>query len=217
MEKEILQVGNYIASSNKVLGKELSFIEAIKNINEFVTLLKENEQRNNTHISPTAIIGKNVYIGNNCKIYDYACIRDNTIILDNVIIGHCSEIANSIIFSNTNITHKVSMSFCIIGEYVNVGACCSLAPISIFNADFMNPTITIKIHANGETLDSNLFKLGCLIGDYSKIGMNSSTAPGVIIGKNVIVYPNIFLRTNLYQENSIIKADDNIKIIRHDV
>jgi NDP-sugar pyrophosphorylase family protein len=172
-------------------------------------LLTESIKRqNDSYISPTAIIGKNVYIGNNCQIHDYACVRDNCILLNNVIVGHCSEISNSIIFSNTSITHKVTVGSSIIGRNVNLGANVTLAAPNIFNTDMRKLQKNIKIKLlSGEILDTNLAKFGSVIGDDSRIGMNSSCGPGVLLGKSNYVYPNIFLRGRQYEDNKIFKIN----------
>lgn len=189
-------------------------IEHISDISSSINAGNPSMLNRNSYISSKAIIGNNVYIGNNCQIHDFACVRDNSILMDNVIVGHCSEIARSIIFSNSCITHKVTLSDSIIGRGCNLGACVSLASPSIFNDDFQRLTKTIIIKLiNGKTYNTNLVKFGSLIGDSSKVGMNSSFAPGVILGKNVIIYPNVFLKGGQYEHNTIVKLRQNLEIM----
>ncbi|MCK9421226.1 MAG: hypothetical protein M0Q38_01370 [Bacteroidales bacterium] len=219
----MIYLNNFIAWKKEVskeIWRDLNKIpiyEIVKNIEQVYNLVnsKVNMGQLNTYIAPTAIIGENVYIGNNCQIYDYACIRDNTILLDNVVVGHCSEIARSIVFSNSKITHKVTMSDCVVGREVNIGASVSLASPSIFNKEINNLKKTIKIPMlSGEILETGLVKFGSIIGDSSRIAMNSSCGPGVLLGRRCFVYPNVFLRGGQYGSNIIIKTkSSNIEIV----
>lgn len=192
-----------------------SVFEIMKRIREIVTtfITQGTPQLDDTFISPRAIVGPNVYIGNGCRIHDFACVRDHSILLDNVVVGHCSEIARSIVFSDTHITHKVTMSDSIVGRRVNIGACVTLASISLFNENIQNLNKTIKVKLlSGETYNTRLFKFGSVIGDNSRIGMNSSCAPGVLLGRYSIVYPNIFLRGEQYRDKTIIKLRQSLEV-----
>ena len=110
-------------------------------------------------------------------------------------------------FSNSCITHKVTMSDSIIGREVNVGASVTLASPSIFNKEMLKLKKTIKIPMlSGEILDTGLVKFGSVIGDGCRVAMNSSCGPGVLLGKMCYVYPNIFLRGGQYGSNVVLKA-----------
>lgn len=207
---------------------KLSVFDIIKNIEnisgEFVSKFASTQNSlhigKNTYVSDKALIGKNVYIGNNCKIYDYACIRNNTIILDDVLIGHCSEVGRSILFSGAWVTHKAAMGDSIMGRDSHLTANVCLASPSLFNKKLNIPhnssnklTKTIKIEtASGEKYDTKLAKFGSVIGDNCKIGVNSSLGPGVLLGSNSIVYPNIFLRGKEYLPRTIIKLKQSLAI-----
>ena len=43
---------------------------------------------------------------------------------------------------------------------------------------------------DGERVQTNLRKMGALIGDESQIGCNSVTNPGALIGPNSMINPN---------------------------
>ena len=43
---------------------------------------------------------------------------------------------------------------------------------------------------NGERVQTNLRKMGALVGDGSQIGCNSVTNPGALIGPNSMINPN---------------------------
>jgi len=177
-------------------------------------LLNENKISDidkTTYISKTAKIEQGVYIGKNCKIYDNALVRKGSIILDNVIIGHCSEVSHSVVFSNTNITHKVSIADSVIGHNCNLGANVVLSNISFLNKDMRNPNLNIKIN----NANISLQKFGSLIGDNTRIGMNSSLDSGCIIGKNSLIYPNTYVRSGEYINNSLIKASGKNIIKTH--
>lgn len=187
---------------------EKEFLINEDNLKHIHLILKKYipSKRINSFIAETAIIEEGVYIGNNCKIHDYALIRRGSILLDNCIVGHCSEVISSIVFDESNITHKVSVGNCIIGSGVNLGANVVAANISLFNSNIRVPDKSIKTKMlNGEVRDTMCTKTGSIIGCNTRVGMNSSISPGTILSQNNIVYPNLHIGGREFQKNLVIK------------
>ncbi len=169
-------------------------------LNKSEKLMNELKQENNGLIEEnTAIKGKiflgknsviksgsriegNVFVGENCVIGPNAFIRNGTIIANNVFVGS-SEVKNSIILSNSKIPHYSYVGDSIIGDNVNFGAGAKIA-----NLRFDEKNIKVKI--NKTLIDSKRRKLGALIGNNTRIGINSSINCGVIIPKNSLIKPN---------------------------
>ena len=65
------------------------------------------------------------------------------------------------------------------------------------------PTISIRV--NGEEIDTNLSKLGAVLGDDVQTGCNVVTSPGCIIGPGARIYALLSLSKGYYPARSIVK------------
>ena len=171
--------------------------EVIPKISDFI--LKNNGPEpvvvgKGTVIEEGALIKGPAIIGQNCFIAHGAYIRDGVIIGNDVKIGHSVEVKNSIILSKSRIAHFNYIGDSVIGNDVNLAG-------GAITANFRLDGAKIKIKHDGQDLETGLTKLGAIIGDGSKIGVNSVLNPGTILSKNSKVYPltSVF-GTHLTQE-----------------
>ncbi len=147
------------------------------NVDERVTIKNNVIVGRDTEIlSGSYIIGP-CCIGRNCKIGPNTFIRPYTSIGDNCHIGNAVEIKNSIIMCNTNVPHLSYVGDSIIGEHCNLGAGTNIANLRHDKAE-----IDVKI--DDKIINSGRIKLGAIIGDNVKTGINSTILPGTV------VYPN---------------------------
>ncbi|MFN3699508.1 MAG: glucose-1-phosphate thymidylyltransferase [Dictyoglomus sp.] len=151
-----------------------------------------------TVVEPFVYIKGPVYIGKNCEIRQGAYIRGNVFIGDNCVVGHTTEVKNSILLSGAKAPHFNYVGDSILGHNVNLGAGTKISNLKI------GLTGSVKVKANGEIYDTGLRKLGAIIGDDSETGCNSVLNPGTILGKKVLVYPNVSIR-GYVPSNSIVK------------
>jgi bifunctional UDP-N-acetylglucosamine pyrophosphorylase/glucosamine-1-phosphate N-acetyltransferase len=93
-----------------------------------------------------------------------------------------SEIKNTIVLEHSNIPHFSYVGDSIIGRDVNLGAGTKIA-----NLRFDGKAISVTLH--GDKVDSGRRKLGALIHDGTKIGINASINCGVILPKHSKVLP----------------------------
>lgn len=164
---------------------------------------------NGTVLEPTALIKAPVIIGNDCEIRQGSYFRGNVIVGDKSVIGHTTEIKNSIFMNHSEAGHFAYIGDSIVGSYVNLGAGTKLA-----NLQFRTPEEkrsgkinTIKMHAEGKNTDTGAKKFGAVLGDYVEIGCNTVTSPCVIIGKNTWVYPNVTVKKGFYPPNFVIRSN----------
>lgn len=167
-------------------------------------------------ISKRALIGDNVYIGKNVKIFDGAVIRnfchvgDNCIIGSNalireysdlendVVVGANAEVARSIFQEKTHI-HSGFFGDSIIGENCRIGAGVVIANRRL---DRENIFSVVK----NEKTNTGLTFFGTAIGHHTAVGINAGIMPGVFIGNNsiigpgTIVFENVPDNTVFYQE-----------------
>lgn len=165
-----------------------------------------------TVIEPGAFIQGPAIIGKNCQIRHGAYIRGDVVIGNDCIIGHCSELKNTIMLDTAQCPHFAYVGDSILGRKVNLGAGTKLSnlPVVSIKDEQTGKRPSVKIEINGKVFDTGLSKFGAIIGDGSQTGCNSVLNPGCLVGKNVLIYPNVSLRKGYYAENQIIKLEQEL-------
>ena len=184
---ELLDINEYLLKNlrSNINGK----IEKGCYVKPPIIIEKNTILKSNTYIEGPIYIGKNCQIGPNCYIRPFTAIEDNC------VIGQGVEIKNSIIGVNSKISHFGYLGDSIIGENCNIGAGAIFANLRL---DDKNIYLIVK----EKRIDTQRKKLGAILGNNVKIGINSSIMPGVLIGKNSIVGPHSFVKENI-RENQI--------------
>lgn len=144
-----------------------------------------------------------VYIGKNCDIGPNSYIRGNTYFGDNVHIGNAVEIKNSIIMENTNVSHLSYVGDSVLGSNCNIAAGTNIA-----NLRFDNRTVRTII--KNKKIDSGRRKLGAIVGDYTKTGINSSLSPGVKVGSNSSIGSGVLLTTDVGSNKRVLLKQEHI-------
>jgi bifunctional UDP-N-acetylglucosamine pyrophosphorylase/glucosamine-1-phosphate N-acetyltransferase len=137
--------------------------------------------KNGAYIIGPTIIGKNCDIGPNCLI------RASTYIGDDCKVGSASEVKNSIVMDGSNVPHHNYVGDSVIGERCNLGSGTKIANLRL---DEKN----IKVAYRGQELDTGLRKLGAILGDDVKTGINASIDVGTIIGENAFIGPGAMVK-----------------------
>ena len=145
----------------------------------------------------------NVYIGKNCDIGPNSYIRGNTYFGDNVHVGNAVEIKNSIIMENTNVSHLSYVGDSVIGSNCNIAAGTNIANLRFDYA-------TIKTKIKNQKIDSGRRKLGAIIGDSVKTGINSSFSPGVKVGHNSTIGSGVLLYEDLPSDTRVLEKQTHI-------
>jgi NDP-sugar pyrophosphorylase family protein len=179
------------------------------------------------HLGPGIVIGKGTkldadtiikapcVIGERCEMRQGAYLRGNVIVGNDSVIGHVTEIKNSIVMDDSAAGHFAYIGDSIVGGHVNLGAGVKLANLQfrsrlqIDRGEFPEIVITKK----GESTYTGYTKLGAIIGDYTEIGCNSVTSPGTIIGAEGWVYPNTTVQKGFYQPKSVLRIRGASKTI----
>lgn len=118
-------------------------------------------------------------IGEECRIGPHAYIRGATSIGDRCHIGHSTEIKNSIIMHDTNLPHFNYIGDSIIGSDCNFGAGTKVA-----NLRHDHGTVVIR------GINTRRVKMGAVIGDGVRFGINCSVNVGTVVGSRVSVAPH---------------------------
>ncbi len=115
-----------------------------------------------------------VYIGDNCIIGPNCYLRAGAVIGSGCHIGNAVEVKNSIFFGSSNAGHLSYVGDSIIGHGCNLGA-------GTITANLRFDDTAVKVTIKGERLSSDRRKLGVIMGDNVKTGINVSILPGVSI------------------------------------
>ncbi|MGB9740219.1 MAG: bifunctional sugar-1-phosphate nucleotidylyltransferase/acetyltransferase [Candidatus Bathyarchaeia archaeon] len=162
-----------------------------------VTVAENARIRSGAYIEGPAFIDEGSDVGPNCYIRPYTSIGKG------VRIGNACEIKNSIIMDNVHIGHLSYVGDSIIGENCNLGA-------GTITANYRFDGKTVKMTVKGEVVDSGKRKLGAILGDNVKTGINALFMPGVKVGVNSWVGPNLTVTRDL-PSNKIVLAKQNVK------
>ena len=169
---------------------------------------KYDEVKHNIWISKTAKVDCTACIIGPCIIDDYSEIRVNAFIRENVIIGkecivgNSSEIKNSVLFDEVKVPHFNYIGDSILGYKSHFGAG-SLTSNVKSDESFVNVTLS------GNKYNTNMKKLGSIVGDNVEIGCNAVLTPGAIIGRNSTIYPLTMVRGEICS-NKIVKSMNEI-------
>lgn len=153
-----------------------------------------------SQIEGAVFIGKHVRIGNYVRIVGPCYIGEGTVIGDfslvrgshignDCLIGGHTEIARSYISEGASL-HRNYIGDSILGANVLFGA-------QAVTANFRFDTSPVASEIQGKKIGTKRTKLGTMIGDNSKIGVNTTILPGVKIGRNTYVGPGSIIDTDL--------------------
>lgn len=185
-------ISNFI----KTLGESLSK-DKFEKIGDDIWIAKSSKVFDSAYLHGPLIIDENA------EVRQCAFIRGNAIVGKNTVVGNSTELKNVILFNNVQVPHYNYVGDSILGEFSHMGAGSITSNIK---SDKKNVVIKNK---NGEKIETNLKKVGAILGDHVEIGCNSVLNPGTIIGKNTNIYPLSSVR-GVIEANSIYKDKDNI-------
>ncbi len=144
-------------------------------------------------------IGSNSLIGNNCLVRNYSSIGNDC------VVGFSSEIKNSLIGNNC----WFHMNY--VGDSIISDNCLFGAGATTANFRFDEKNVRLRIE--GKTVDSGRDKLGIIVGDNCKTGINASLSPGIKIGPYSVVGPGVYLQSDL-EPGRIIFLDKRSYVVK---
>jgi NDP-sugar pyrophosphorylase family protein len=164
--------------------------EIFEGQNSIKQQLEELFGKNEIFIHPSAKIGDFVkiegpcYIGSEVEIRHAAFLRSGSWICEGAVVGHCSEVKNSILLPGSKAPHFNYVGDSILGFGVNLGAGSILSNVRNDRREI------VAFLGDGERVETGLRKFGALVGDLSQIGCNVVTNPGTIVTPGKLIPPN---------------------------
>jgi UDP-N-acetylglucosamine diphosphorylase/glucosamine-1-phosphate N-acetyltransferase len=123
------------------------------------------------------------YVGPNSQVKVGAKIYEGTSLGEWCKVG--GEVEESIFHSYSNKQHDGFLGHAYLGMWINIGA-------DTNNSDLKNNYGSVKVHVDGETVDSGSLFVGLMMGDHSKTGINSMFNTGTVVGFACNVYGSGF-------------------------
>jgi bifunctional UDP-N-acetylglucosamine pyrophosphorylase/glucosamine-1-phosphate N-acetyltransferase len=106
--------------------------------------------------------------------------------------------------NNSNAPHLNYVADSIIGENCNLGA-------GTITANLKFTETNVKLNVKGKKIDSGKRKLGVIMGDNVKTGVNVSFYPGVKVGSNCWIDAEVLVKEDI-EGNSYVKLEQKIKL-----
>lgn len=153
-------------------------------------------------VYPSAYIGGPCIIDEEAEVRHCAFIRGNAIVGKKAVVGNSTELKNVILFDNVQVPHYNYVGDSILGYKAHMGA-------GSITSNVKSDKTLVEIKSENEVIKTNLKKVGAMLGDNVEIGCNTVLCPGVVIGRNSIVYPSNMIR-GVIKENSIYKVKNNV-------
>jgi len=179
------------------------YIASSARISEKATIEGKVILSDNVKVLENAVIRGPVYIGANSIIGNNALVRDYSHIGSNSVVGYCTEVKHSYIGDDCWF-HSNYIGDSIVDDNCSLGAGTILAN---FRLDEGN----IQIKVGDNPVDTDYDKLGAIVGRGCRIGVNASLMPGVRVGPDTFVGPQVCLREDV-EANKMILLDSRYEV-----
>ena len=159
------------------LGKRLEgTVEADAHCHGAVVVEDGARVRSGAYIEGPVVIRSGADVGPN------AYIRGPTVIGPDARVGNGVEIKHSVLFADVAVGHLSYVGDSVLGADVNFGA-------GTVVANLRHDDTTVHMTVKGESVDTGRRKLGVVIGDDAKTGINTSLNAGVRLGVGATTTP----------------------------
>ena len=163
-----------------------------------VTVAETARIRSGAYIEGPSFIDEGSDIGPNCYI------RSCTSLGKNVRVGNACEVKNSIIMDGTHVGHLSYVGDSILCERCNLAAGTITANLRLDDGH-------VKMMVKGEVVDTGRRKLGAILGDGVKTGINALFMPGVKVGVRSWVGANFTVHRDLPANTVALLQQDEDK------
>lgn len=163
-------------------------------------------------LDPTVVIHPNVviqgpaYVGAQTEIRPGAFLRGNVIVGEGCVLGNSSEFKNCLLLDKVQVPHFNYVGDSILGNGAHLGA-----GVICSNLRLDQGTIWVKLKSG--PVDSELRKLGALVGDGAEVGCNTVLNPGTILGRKSFVYPSMAFG-GVLDANVIAASRQDVKLFK---
>lgn len=159
-------------------------------------------------VEPFAVIEGPAIIGEHTVVRSHVLIRPFSVIGRNCVVGHASEIKNSLIMDEAKVA-----SFCFVGDSV-LGYAARLGSFTVTeNRRFDQKEVVFKV--NGQVFQTGTDKMGSVIGDFARTGGGCLIAPGTLVGKFSWIYSDTSA-FGFVPKESLLKHRQSLEVVSKD-
>lgn len=190
-----LKEGSYFFSNTLVL--EHDFVD--KELNICI--------RSGTLVEAGATIKNHTWIEHDCEIRQGAYLRGFAYIGEKSVVGHTTEVKNSIFCKHVEAGHFAYIGDSIVGSFVNLGAGTKISNLEFRSLEAKQQEIfpEIPLQIDGERIRTGVTKFGAIIGDGCETGCNSVLCPMVFLEPQCWIMPNFCVLKGVYKKGSILR------------
>jgi len=153
-------------------------------LNGSVSLSKGSRVKSGSYIEGPVYVGEGAVVGPN------AYLRPGTSLGKGVKVGAGCEVKNSVVMDGAKVPHLCYVGDSILGNGASLGAGTITA-----NLKFNDSHVESRV--KGQVVDSGQRKLGAILGDGAKTGINVSIFPGVKIGADAWIGPGAIVKADV--------------------
>ena len=135
-----------------------------------------------TRIRAGAYIKGPVVVRSGADVGPNAYVRGATVLGEGVRVGNAVEVKNSVVMAGTAAGHLSYVGDSVLGQDVNFGAGTKVA-------NLRHDDESVSMRVKGEQVDTGRRKLGVVVGDRTKTGINTSLNAGVKLGVEASTMP----------------------------
>jgi UDP-N-acetylglucosamine diphosphorylase/glucosamine-1-phosphate N-acetyltransferase len=179
---DLLEANRWVLTRMK--HRPLGLIEFGAHLVGPVTVAETARVRSGTYIEGPAFVDEEADIGPNCYIRPFSNIGRRA------RVGNACEIKNSLVMDSAHIGHLSYIGDSVIGEDCNLGA-------GTITANYRFDAGAIKMMVKDRLVNSERNKLGAVLGDNVKTGINALLMPGVKVGNDSWVGPNVVVQRDV--------------------
>jgi bifunctional UDP-N-acetylglucosamine pyrophosphorylase/glucosamine-1-phosphate N-acetyltransferase len=142
-----------------------------------------------------------VFIGDDCVVGPNAYLRAYATLGKGCRVGSAVEVKNSILMENTKVPHLSYVGDSIIGRNCNLGAGTKVGNLRL-DEDM------VKMRVKGELVNTGRKKLGCVMGDNVKTGLNVMVNAGRRIGQSTLIGPGVIVYRDVKAGSVVLKKQE---------
>jgi len=161
-----------------------------------------------TFVEAGATIKNHTVVERDCEIRQGAYIRGHVYVGAHSVVGHATEMKNSVFVHHVEAGHFAYIGDSLIGSFVNLGAGTKISNLEFRSLEAKKKNLFPEI---GFTIDrtrikTGISKFGTIIGDGGETGCNSVLCPFVFLGPKCWIMPNVCVFKGVYPKGTILRA-----------
>ncbi len=190
-------------------------------LEHFLNEVRKPSIHKSVKIHPTAVVEGNVIIGEGSKIFAHASVVGPCVIGKNCIVGNNALVRGSsigddcVVGYNTEIkgsvlagpvwTHMTYLGDSVVGKNVSFGGGCTTGNMRLDEGVIQSANDT-------EMIATGLTKLGIMVGDNCRLGIQMGTNPGVKIGPGTFVVGGLLLMNDVPDASFVMEKGGVVQV-----